>query len=107
MTTCGVLDDHPLNTSDHLPIRSVMAVIPSQTQNDSPNNPGVNWGKAVRDQGCVKEYQRAVDGIIRPLIENTYDSVTQIEQEINLVMTGIRYTNTSFVLKRALIKKPV
>ena len=97
MTTSGVLVDHPLNTSDHLPVHAVMAVIPSKTRNDSLDNPRVNWGEAAKDLGRIKEYQCAVDGLIRPLIGNTYDNITQIEQEINLVMTGIRNSATQIL----------
>ena len=97
MTTSGVLVDHSLNTSGHLPVHAVMAVIPSKTRNDSPDNPRVNWSEAVKDLRRIKEYQCAVDELIRPLIGNTYDNITQIEQEINLDMTGIRNSATQIL----------
>ena len=34
MTTCEVLDNHPLNTSDHLAVCAVMEVSPIQTWKD-------------------------------------------------------------------------
>jgi hypothetical protein len=37
----------------------------------------------------MKEYQRAIDGMIRHLIGKTYDGTAQVEQEVNLVMTGV------------------
>ena len=56
---------------------------------DTTEIPRVNWGKAATDQPGMGEYQRAIDGMIRPLIGKTYDSTAQVEQEVNLVMTGV------------------
>ena len=80
MTTSEVLDNHPLNTS------AVCAVNPIRTWKDIPR---VNWGKAPMDQPGIEEYQRAIDGMIRPLIGKTYDSTAKVEEEVNLVMTGV------------------
>ena len=71
MATSDVLDDHPLNTSDHLLVRAVTVMIPTQTRNGAPDNPTVDWDKVVKDQVRIDEYQfRAVDGLIRPSIGN-------------------------------------
>ena len=74
MTVSEVLEDHPPNTSDHLAVHAAMEVNPILTWKDTSEIPRVNWKKAVKDQSCIEEYQRAVDGMIRPLIGNTYDS---------------------------------
>jgi hypothetical protein len=82
-------DDHPLYTSDHLAVCAVIKVNPIQTWKDITEIPRVNWGKAATDQPGMEKYQRAIDGMIRPLIGKTYDSTAQVEQEVNLVMTGV------------------
>jgi hypothetical protein len=55
MTTSEVLDDHPLNTSDHLAVCAVIEVNPIQTWKDNNRIPRVNWGKAATDQPAWDE----------------------------------------------------
>jgi hypothetical protein len=55
---------------------------------DVPQIPRVNW-RRVTEGASTKEYQSAIDGMLRPLIGNSYDSITQVEQELKLVTTGV------------------
>ena len=54
----------------------------------SPELPRINWSKASTSK-YVQEYQGAVGRSIGPLLNNSYDTVAQIEQEIDLITLGI------------------
>ena len=75
ITDSEVLDNHPLNTSDHLAVHAAMEINPILSCKDTSETQRVNWKKAMSDQPCIQSYQRAVDVILRPLIGNTYDSI--------------------------------
>ena len=85
----AVLEDHPLNTSDHLPVYTSLEVNPVLTCDDVLKIPQVNWSK-VGEGHSIGQYQTAINDLIRPLIDNDYDNVTQIERELKLVSTGIK-----------------
>ena len=82
-----VFDDHPLNTSDHLPLHTSLEVTPAQSMVDTPKISQVNWSKV--DNNSISQYQNAINGLIRPLIGNTYDDIGEVEREMKLVSMGI------------------
>ena len=95
ITSSAVLEDHLLNTSDHLPLQTSLEVRPTQTQGVASMSPKVDWSK-VGNGSCIVQYQTAINGLVRPLIGNNYESIAQVEQELNLVSTGI--LNSAFQL---------
>jgi hypothetical protein len=58
VTSSAILDDHPLNTSDHLPPIEVNTVTMTD---DVPQIPRVNW-RRVTESANTKEYRSAIDG---------------------------------------------
>ena len=87
ITSSEVFDDHPLNTSDHLPLHTSLEVTPAQSMVDTPKISQVNWSKV--DNNSISQYQNAINGLIRPLIGNTYDDIGEVEWEMKLVSMGI------------------
>ena len=83
-----VLKDHPLNTSDRLALCKTLEVNTVKVWDDVPRTPRINWNKAVQDSN-IEQYQSALNGMIRPLLENSYDSIKQVEQEIELITVGM------------------
>ena len=90
VSTTSIHDDHPLNTSDHLALSAVLEVSVDHSRNGDHANqrPRVNW-KVASTSPYLKEYSAEVEKLVFPLIGSSYDSITQIEREIQLVTQGI------------------
>lgn len=49
LTSCAVIEDHPLNTSDHLPVSVKLNVHPSANVPKVKDKPSLNWGRSKED----------------------------------------------------------
>lgn len=88
ISVLSVLDDHSLNTSDHLAVSKTIEVSPVKMSDGSPELPRITWSKTSTSQ-FAQEYEGAVGRLISPLLNNFYRTVAQIEQEIDFVTLGI------------------
>ena len=84
MVSYRVEDEHPLNTSDHLPITSELNLTLLTSTSATPDHAALNWTAAIRD-GCVSQYAAETDRGIAPLLKKDYSSTEQIESDITLV----------------------
>ena len=84
MVSCRVEDEHPLNTSDHLPITSELNLTLLTSTSATPDHAALNWTAAIRD-GCVSQYAAETDRGIAPLLKKDYSSTEEIESDITLV----------------------
>ena len=81
-----ILDHHPLNLSDHLPI-SISLKIPNMgSRQCHPSSKSINWSKAI-SSGSIKVYEEKVKLHIAPLLQTPLLSVDDIDCEIRSVAT--------------------
>ena len=82
---CFTHDLSPLNTSDHLPISTVLDIPVDTHRPHYPlQNQKIDWVKA-RNTGQVCAYQDQVASFIHPLLGKMYDSIEQLDNEITSV----------------------
>ena len=80
MTSCCTMEDHPLNTSDHLPIVSKVNVdLPLSVSPKS--QPTLDWNRASND-GLVSSYVSLSNDLVKPLLAKDYSSIHEIEADI-------------------------
>ena len=77
------LNDHPLNTSDHLPLSVSVLATPTLAE-ESGRGPSVNWDRAVQSN-LIPEYIARVGPLLSPLLGRSYSSVEELEQEVSSV----------------------
>ena len=68
MVSCHVEEEHPLNTSDHLPIMcklnlSLLTIAPT-----SSDHVALDWTSAIKD-GCNSQYASLTNHVIAPFIK--------------------------------------
>ena len=74
------MEDHPLNTSDHLPIVSKLNVdLPLSVSLKS--QPTLDWNRANND-GSVSSYVSLSNDLVKPLLAKDYSSIHEIEADI-------------------------
>ena len=79
----------PLNTSDHLPITTLLQFTHSTLDlQDQSTQERINWSKA-RDTIDLHRYQKRVGDLIAPLMGHTYKSCQEIDNEIKFVTDNI------------------
>ena len=86
---CFTHDSAPLNNSDHLPITALLQLAHSNVipQEQLPHKK-INWGKAV-ERIHLQNYQKQVSASITPLIDQSYSSHNEINEEIIYVSEKI------------------
>jgi len=82
-----LLQHHPLNTSDHLPVK-IEAKWSTEGNDTSLPTQSINWTKVI-EEGLIEEYAKEVEDIIRPLIGIPYPSNKALEVEICMVASRI------------------
>ena len=78
MEESEVLHYHPLNTSDHFPVK-IDAKRSTEGNDAFPLPRKINWKKAIED--LIREYAKKVEDIVRPLIGIPYLSMKALEVE--------------------------
>ena len=85
LVSCRVEEDHPLNTSDHLPIVSKLNLNSvSSTTTSSDHAPRLDWDSG-RSQGCISHYASLAASAVIPLINKDYDFIKEIEADITRI----------------------
>ena len=81
-SSASTLDDHALNTSDHLPLKVVVDNV--VLQDVEQNGPGkkINWTKAESD-GSLSADTQNISSLISPLIGRDYTSIDELDTEIS------------------------
>lgn len=88
LTSCCSMDDHPLNTSDHLPLSLNLRLrIPSSTLASNSSSP-LNWRAATTD-GSSATYAKCSDDLVRHLIEKDYSSVDELDSDLSSVAESL------------------
>ena len=87
-STVSTFEDHPLNTSDHLPLAVAVDSAVSQTVDQKKHDNSINWNKGISD-GSVSEYSHRVSQMVLPLIGRAYDSQDDLDSEIMTVCQNI------------------
>ena len=81
ISSCCTHEEHPLNTSDHLPVTTSLSVH-KQTMPLTNNDPTrINWRKAIAT-GDVAEYKKVVEQKIAPLIGKTYNDPEEVNADL-------------------------
>ena len=82
---CFVHEMSPVNTSDHLPISTILHIpVDRCLPHHSLLDPKTDWAKA-RNTGCICTYQELVSSVVYPLLGKIYDSPEQLNNEIVFV----------------------
>ena len=99
MESCETLEDHSLNTSDHLPIvtRLNLSLLPSQIPIASSSS--LNWDRSVKE-GSVSIYTSLSDDVVRPLLEKDYSCIEEVDQDIEFVSSSLLNIASSTIAKR-------
>ena len=83
------MEDHPLNTSDYLPIISKLNLKALRLSSTSSNmcSP-LDWERA-RNDGSILSYTSLSNSLVDPLLEKDYSSIHEIESDISLVCKSL------------------
>ena len=82
-------EEHPLNTSDHLPIISNLNMsLLTLAPRSSDHNNSLDWISALR-HGCIPQYASLTDEVVVPLLNKDYCSVEEIEADISHVSNAL------------------
>ena len=85
------LDEHPLNTSDHLPVLCSLNLthIRCPPAPAFPNPFSLDWAQAVSD-GSVSQFSLATDNAVRPFLNKDYSCIEDLESDILSVAENLR-----------------
>lgn len=80
--TGSILDDHPLNTSDYLPVCCKINVshVRAPPKKAFPSSP-LDW-KNARSEGICTLYSLETNNIVRPLLKKEYSSIDDLDSDI-------------------------
>ena len=85
LLACETLEDHPLNTSDHLPIVTKLDFKPLLSSTKVSNCcPPLDWTRSLSD-GSADTYAALSDDMVRPLMDRDYSSIEELEKDISHV----------------------
>ena len=84
MVSCRVEEEHPINTSDHLPIISKLNLNLLTSASTSSDHIALDWTSAIRD-GCIPQYASLTDRVVAPFLNKDYSSMEEIEADITHV----------------------
>ena len=77
----AVLDHHPLNFSDHLPLMMSLSICPSTNPRVSPTYRRLNWKHASTD-GSVDMYTSTFNNLITPFVNKVYSSTDNLDTDV-------------------------
>ena len=84
MVSCKVEEEHPLNTSDHLPIISKLFLSLLNTAFTTSDNIALDWKSAIRDD-YISQYASLCDLVVAPFLNKDYCSIEETEADISRV----------------------
>ena len=102
VSSCITLEDHPLNTSDHLPIQCTvdMTHLRYPTSPAFPSQP-LNCSDGEKLPQTL-QYAKATDEIVRPLLNKVFHSIEEIDHEIKQVSQAIESAAENLIPKKRL-----
>ena len=85
LSSCVILEDHPLNTSDHLAILCTLdlAHLRHPAPFAFPPQP-LDWNHSSTT-GATTQYVKTCDDIIRPLLGKDYSSIEEVDADLKFV----------------------
>ena len=97
---CTTIDDHPLNTSDHLPLSLTLDIsCTARQRHPLPSESKINWRKGAADRS-VRAYCDFVSNLLQHTLANPpCNSAEQLDTEIQQVC--------EFIKKGALSSHPI
>ena len=95
VSECSTLELHPLNSSDHLPL-SIHLSVPTICSCSTPSPARLNWKDTCED-GSIAAYAAAVDEVIRPLLGKTYNSPSEVGEELSFVSSHLSMAASSLI----------
>ena len=85
LVSCRVEEDHPVNTSVHLPIVSKLNLSSvSSSPTSSDRAPRLDWDSG-HSQGCISRYASLSDSAVTSIVNKDYDSIKEIEADITRI----------------------
>ena len=96
LNSCSIIEDHPLNTSDHLPVVSKLnlRLLPSPVSLKC--NPSLDWDRAKKD-GSILSYGSLSNDLVKPLLKKIYSTIQEIEVDISHVSKSLLSAATSSI----------
>ena len=89
LSSCSILDDYPLNTSDHLPITlTVDLSLIKQSQPSTSISPMLNWELSQKD-GSISTYSSLSDDLVKPLMNIDYSCIEELDKDISVVCQSL------------------
>ena len=76
-----MLDRHPLNFSDHLPLMMSLSICPSTNPRVSRTYRRLNWKRASTD-GSLDMYTSTVNNLITPFVNRVYSSADNLNTDV-------------------------
>ena len=97
LTSCVISEDHPLNTSDYVPIFTCLNMNVFKLSQPSHNTiPHLCWEHSVND-GSVMLYAFRCDDLMRPFMNKDYSSIEQLDNDISYVCKSLINTSLSTI----------
>ena len=97
LLACDTLEDHPLNTSDHLPIVTKLDFKPLLSSTKvSSRCPPLDWARSLSD-GSANTYATLSDDLVRPLMDKDYSSIEELEKDISHVCDSLLAISVSTI----------
>ncbi len=89
LTSCRTIEDHPLNTSDHLPlsINLHLKSPPSAPPSSKCCSP-LNWRASVTNGSSVT-YANRTDDLVCRLIDKDYSSIDELDLDLSFVSQSL------------------
>ena len=95
LSSCDTLEDHSLNTSDHLPIISNLDMT-FLSHSPLESSPFLNWKRSVKE-GTISAYTSLTDDLVRPFMEKDYSCIEELDSDVALVSQSLVSTASSTI----------
>ena len=77
LLSCSTIDEHPLNTSDHLPVACCLNLHVRDPPKPAFSVDNLDWNQAVKEDK-VQAYAEASDNVVKPLLKKDYSSIDEL-----------------------------
>ena len=93
ITHCITLDEHELNTSDHLPIILSLSLLADEHPKEIQpiSKPKINWREAIRTNSTAV-YASEVDSKLSHLVGKDYTDLNDIQRDIHYLAESLKKT---------------
>ena len=97
LSSCDTIEDHPLNTSDHLPLVTKLSVnLLTRPAATSDGHPPLDWHSSASD-GSSTIYAQHTDALVRPFIDKDYSSIEELENDLAHVSRSLLTISASTI----------